>query len=302
MAKQTTVASMLLKAFELFAARRCLGERVKQPDGSFAKEFRWLTFDQVRERVLNLLGGLQGVLGVKQHEALSICSYNAISWFVADWASAIGGVVTAPIHHGLPLHPLPHPKRASKQRTRVALRTVYDRANAVHVINSANVVVVVCSRSTTNDFLALLADKACPSLRAVLQMEPLAPEQKGREGLYDMAALEAYGKQHPPTLPVVVPEDLHTIVFTSGSTGKPKGIPFTHGQSCHEAHVHASRADPIVDISVSACPSTHKHHHKPSANINKNRFVGTRIGPGERGRGDGSWRTSGDVLVRGEPV
>ena len=133
---------------------------------------------------------------------------------------------------------------------------VFDKKNAVHIINTTKLSVVICDRETTKQFLSLIQEPGlCPSLKWVVQMEPLSKEDKRNKNATDLQELEKYGARHkikPEKLPKIGQDDLHTIVFTSGSTGTPKGVPFPERVAYLDVssfHVHN---EPLVGISISS--------------------------------------------------
>lgn len=214
---ETTIESVA-KLFDLYADRRCLGERAREGDDGASRwlpRFDMLSYAEVWRRVTAFASGLAWKGLAEPGAFVGICGFGSADWVEAYLACLYLSSVSVP------------------------LQTNMTPVDLQQIIQEAELVSVVCSEEQLELISNVLP--ACPSVRSVIVMDrrdrstakPLSvPEALAalspRVSVHAMSAIESVGREkgiRPPTLPSARHEDdpLMTLSYTSGSTGTPKG-------------------------------------------------------------------------------
>jgi len=98
-------------------------------------------------------------------------------------------------------------------------------------INHADLRVVVVEKAKIANIVSVA--KECPSLKFVIQIEPLSGSDRETFAglgikLLDFFELTKSGTEQPKPLSPPAPDDLSYIMYTSGTTGDPKGVMLSH--------------------------------------------------------------------------
>jgi long-subunit acyl-CoA synthetase (AMP-forming)/nucleoside-diphosphate-sugar epimerase/acyl carrier protein len=203
----------LNNAFVQFSHRPCFGVLNLEK-----KQYEWISYKETHERVLNFAAGLVAtglVQNVQQvsdtsgnREFVAICARNCLEWFVADYACFHKSLVSVPIHYTL------------------------TETDCSHIIQNANVSIVICTSNLTQKFVA--AAETCPTLKFIIEMdrtddtiEEVEVNDSQSIKVYSFKYIENAGKNRKDLQGLVELDngkDLVTLIYTSGSTGTPKGV------------------------------------------------------------------------------
>ena len=182
---------------------QCLGTRIN--DGPYV----WETYDEVKNRVFNFGSGLLEC-GLKPGKQMTVGIYakNSAEWAIAALACAGYGLIMVPLYDTL-------------------------GPDAIkYIVKQAEVSLVVVEDGKLGNLLE--AAKECPTLKYVVKIGSLTPEDKKMAGdvnvtLMYFRGVEAMGKESAKAPVPGKSEELYTICYTSGTTGDPKGVMLTHG-------------------------------------------------------------------------
>jgi long-chain acyl-CoA synthetase len=163
------------------------------------KQFAWVTYRQLAERVNNLRGALQK-LGLKKGETVGVILSNSIEWFVIENAA-----------HGLGARFIPMYEKELVKKWQYMIKD--SAVKFLFVRNSALL-------EKVRGFAA-----ECPELKEIFTVYG--------EGEKSLPAMEQMGAGNP--VPPYKPHWSETavIIYTSGTTGDPKGVILTHGNLTH---------------------------------------------------------------------
>lgn len=175
-----------------FAESPCIGKRVKKEDGSMPFEF--ITYGETLKQILIVGSGLSN-LGLKPKEGLGIYSANRMEWMLAQMGGFSQNLVCVPLYDTL------------------------GESAVKYEINHAELRCVVAEKSKLASVLAVA--KECPTLKFVVQIEPLDDDETSKAftakgvTLLDFASLTKASclcpypplprvatASHPPTYPI----------------------------------------------------------------------------------------------------
>lgn len=201
-------------AREKYPDKPFLGHRPIGPDGT-AGPYVWKTFKEVGAQAeaigsgLTFLGlcpptGDKELLG---RGVLGFYSKNRPEWVVAEQGCFSQAIIPVP---------------------------AYDTLGAdsiAYVVNQTEMTTMLCSAEVIGNMIA--CKPQCPSLKNIIQMEPVGAELREKAQSAGLRVLsfdevEAAGRQNPQPLRPPNPLDIATFCYTSGTTGDPKGAMLTH--------------------------------------------------------------------------
>ena len=166
-----------------------------------------MTYGEFGEELSNVASGLRN-MGFAPKTPIGIYASNCREWLVAEHACHAQNMTTVPLYDTLGPDVL---EFIGRQADLAAIVCTADKlAAAVH------------------------ASSLCPSVRAVIQMEPWSAGQRRPTSVppgvevVTLAELAASGKRNPVAHTAPLPGDIFTICYTSGTTGDPKGAVLTY--------------------------------------------------------------------------
>ncbi|KAJ2709952.1 medium-chain fatty acid-CoA ligase faa2 [Coemansia spiralis] len=275
-----TVYDLLVHATDAHPTRDFLGtRRVRSLDGrpSFGG-YEWLSGGEALKYIAELGAGLDHVFAkhapagapAGAQEAVGIYSLNRAEWLLAEFAAF------------------------RSRRYTVGVCDAAGVAAAEHIINHADIAVIVCSLDKIPRMLERF--DATPGLKAIVSMDRLDCSQTsifsqalsaatvntlrdtaralGVE-LTDIDAVRELGRASPTPPALPAPGDLATVTYTSGTTGAQKGVMLTHGALVHAARAFALQLGVADSTYLSFVPLVHSFDRSV---IHTLMFGGVRIG------------------------
>jgi long-chain acyl-CoA synthetase len=208
-----------------------------------AGPYKWQTYNQVLERVLNL-GSAFANLGLKANDNVGLFSINKPEWVIAEHACFTQGLVTVPLYDTL-------------------------GPDAIkYILNLTETPLVVATSDKAQKLVALAGE--IKTIKHVVVMDTIPSDlqsEADRAGvkLHLMSELEKLGSQNPaPKYTGLNTDTVATLCFTSGTTGLPKGVILTHGnllafvagahQMAKDQHMYSFSKD---DVHISYLPLAH---------------------------------------------
>lgn len=191
------------------------------------KEYHWITYKEVGDRVNNLRGGLNQ-LGVNKGDSIGIISDNSPEWAIGAFASYGLGA------KWVPMYP-------------VELESVWH-----YIIKDAKIkVLFVVNDEISRKVKTLTSD--IPTLKHIILIEGSSKDS--------LEELENKGKQNPVELTIPDSKDLAAIVYTSGTTGNPKGVMLSHGNLSSNTKAGSSLFPKLTEKSraISMLPWAHSY-------------------------------------------
>lgn len=233
---------MVTTAYENFQASRhrhsnrpFLGYRPIAKDGT-AGPYVWSTYEQIGQRADNFASGLIN-LGLcpprpedkelRGRGILGFYSKNRLEWVLAEQACFSQAIVTCPMYDTL------------------------GPDSVAYVIKQTEMTTLICSADVVKNVLACKSE--CPTLKCVIQMEPVSAEGKKQAEaagvqILSMLEVEEAGAKQPLKHRPPIPEDIFTFCYTSGTTGDPKGVLLKHGSIV--ATYAATRSRPSFNMTA----------------------------------------------------
>mmetsp|Transcript_91175 Transcript_91175/g.263040 ORF Transcript_91175/g.263040 Transcript_91175/m.263040 type:complete len:682 (-) Transcript_91175:249-2294(-) len=191
-----------------------LGHRPMAPNGT-AGSFVWQSFEEVGQRSEAFGAGLvhlglcpdTGDTELLGKGILGFYSKNRPEWVIAEQGCYSQSIVTVPSYDTL------------------------GPDSIAYVVNQTNMQTMLCSAEVLHNMLDCKAQ--CPTLRALIQMEPVSDDLKSKAQalgiqVVSFADVEAAGRTNPKPARPPQPHDIATFCYTSGTTGDPKGALLTH--------------------------------------------------------------------------
>ncbi|KAJ2727013.1 medium-chain fatty acid-CoA ligase faa2 [Coemansia sp. Benny D115] len=236
-----TLYDLLQRSISLFPSTPFLGMRQYHANRGTFGDYKWKTTSEVAESIEQFGQGLDyvyekhvgrgtGTGGVQM--PLGIYSKNRAEWMIAEFSGF------------------------RSRRYSVALYDTLSSDCVEHIINHAQVAVVVCSIDKISTLLAIRG--ALPGLKVIVSMDPLTGRARHPSAagfsmstirtmykhaesqnvvLLDMCAVMDFGRSNPTVPRPPTSADVCTIAYTSGTTGPQKGVVSTHG-----AYVFAAKS------------------------------------------------------------
>ncbi|KAJ2787137.1 medium-chain fatty acid-CoA ligase faa2 [Coemansia interrupta] len=245
-----TLYDLLQRSISLYPSMPFLGSRPYQIKKQAFGEYAWKTTQEVGE-LIELLG--QGLDCVYERHVgrgtgdgsvqmpLGIYARNRPEWVVTEFSGF------------------------RSRRYSVALYDSLSSDCLEHIINHAQLAVVVCSVDKVSTLLAVRA--AIPCLRVIVSMDPLTGRATGSAAaagysmssirtlhkhaeaqdvvLMDLDSVVNLGRANPSAPRPPTSADVCTIAYTSGTTGAQKGVVSSHGAYVFAAKSQA-RAMPLA--------------------------------------------------------
>ncbi|MBW2533728.1 MAG: long-chain fatty acid--CoA ligase [Deltaproteobacteria bacterium] len=190
----------LVEMFEQSAKKHATNEWMgtKGADGTY----RWVTYEQVAQRVDDLRGGLAS-LGVEPGDTVGIIANNGVPWAVACYATYGRGARFVPMYEA-------------------ELVQIWK-----YIIRDSGTKVLFVSTDEIYDEVKGFVDEI-DGLETIVRIS-------GR-GEGTLAELEERGRDEPVKAVYPAASDIAGLVYTSGTTGDPKGVLLSHGNLTSNIH------------------------------------------------------------------
>ncbi len=159
------------------------------------KQYEWITYNHLAERINNARGGLHG-LGVSKGDAVGVIVGNSVEWYILENASHGLGAMFVPMYE--------------KELMKIWQYIVKDSSLKYLFVRDENIYEKV--RHFKDEI---------ESLRGIFIIY-------GR-GANSLEALEEAGKKNPVASYKPHWSEPAEMIYTSGTTGEPKGVCLSHG-------------------------------------------------------------------------
>ncbi len=234
----------LVEHFEIstdkFKNNKLFGTKNKQ-----TKEYEWVTYGDVKERVDNFRGGLASI-GIKKDDTTAIIANNRTEWAVAAFATYGLGARFVPMYEN-------------------EISKIWK-----YITEDAGVKYLLVSTKEIYEQIKHFKDE-------IASLEHIYIIEDNSE--LSMQSLEKIGKENP--IKSVYPDvnDIAALIYTSGTTGDPKGVLLTHGNFVSNARAGYRRYSKIFNEtsrSLSILPWAHSYGQ--TAEVYNWFFLGGSIG------------------------
>lgn len=190
----------------------CMGRR-----DSTSEAFKYRTYKQVNEKILNFGSGLALLPGLREGDRMGFYSRNCVQWSIAAGATYAYNFVSV---------------------------SLYDTLGPEHrpyIISQSKIKVILCESKLVENLFD--AKKKCPDLEYIIvidedfyESDKVDLEEMKRRAelvgitLHSFSEVEQLGSDTPIPVRPASPDDLCIIMYTSGTTSRPKGVMITHKQ------------------------------------------------------------------------
>jgi long-chain acyl-CoA synthetase len=206
----TTLWDLITHTVKKYPNSKCHGVREIGSDGK-AGEFKWLTYQQVFERVTHFASGLKPYMeqdATNTMKLVGLMGLNSPYWTWAEWACLGNGGTTVPLYTTTPKETLEY--------------TLNHNGCAVVVAD------VPCAKSL------IKAKSGIPNFKTlvVYGKGDISEIKKEAEAtglkFFTFEEVEEAGKNKKLDFDPPSPATVFSFIYTSGSTGMPKGALLTH--------------------------------------------------------------------------
>lgn len=194
---------------------------------ALTKEYEWVTYREVAERINNIRGSLKK-LGLKKGETVGVIVNNSVEWFVIENAS-----------HGLGARYVPMYEKE--------LEKTWE-----YIIKDSDVKFLF----VRDEAIAKIIKKFKKSLPKLKEIFTIYGDAKN-----SLKALEEAGKKTQAESYRPHWTEVAELIYTSGTTGEPKGVPLSHGNltACSQSGYKIFPTLNEKSISLAILPWAHSY-------------------------------------------
>jgi long-chain acyl-CoA synthetase len=204
----STMQQLSTLTFKAYADRSYLGHRPVLPDGSFAREFKFITYREGYEIAMALGAGLT-TLGVGLQTPFGVYSPGCYAWVHTIDASSFYGFAIASLYDTLGPDSLDYLIMHSRMTCILVAWKYYPKLRTV----------LQAAHHCVKQLIVIESDKV-PEVKS--DMEPIGIEAVAFDEIL------ARGRANPVPMPEVGPESHYFYSYSSGTTGTPKGVIISH--------------------------------------------------------------------------
>ena len=217
-----TVIDILAGSAVMFADKDCMGERIKNPDGSCGP-YKYFSYAEVYKRALAFGRALLD-LGLNRGDRVGLYSSNSMWWQLTAFGAYSVGLIIVPVYDSL------------------------GPTAAEYIITHSKIRVVVSSEFKFKNAVDLLPK--CDTIEHLIIMGEIPSDYQNVPNVtvHTCQDLLESGLKSTTKNEFAGPDDIGVIMYTSGSTGKPKGCMLT------QANIVAGSVG-LGNVNMSASPS-----------------------------------------------
>nr|CAB3219799.1 long-chain-fatty-acid--CoA ligase 1 [Phallusia mammillata] len=253
-----TLHDVFLRGLKASKGGPCVGWRPGPDQG-----FKWLTYQQVLDRVQHFGSGLllEGATS-DPSQFIGIFSQNRVEWKVVEQACNSYSMVIV---------------------------TLYDTlgpAAIEHIVKQCELQIIVVDKNPKLAVLLKGVQEGKYSIKLIVAMETIDDDNKKLADecgvkVMTFSEVEENGKANLKDFVPPKPDDLNTICYTSGTTGQPKGVMLTHGNIvANQSGVYGTGKKEFMhvdnnDVYISYLPLAHIFERLLAVQM---QFVGASMG------------------------